>query len=170
MKIFKIYYLSNNDFFNVQIVSNLASGNSFKGLSLTLLHNLTIQHVTCFIMWLPRLGLWIHTHTYTHCQLSTNMEAIDLYDQNREGRVVILGIETWCRWINYFRYTEAEMAFLSSGEKRKIQTFICMFGVSFCQMSGFLEAHFEIVPNKRFCFLHSSLVLCQGRHIWISES
>lgn len=126
MKIFKIYYLSSNDFFNAQIVSNLASGNSFKGLwhFFTIWQYMMLHALSCNY---PGYNLgYTFPYTPTHpvnCQQI--LEVIGLYDQNREGRVVTLGIETWCTWRDYFMYTEAHVAFWSemtfcSGEKRKI--------------------------------------------------
>lgn len=67
----------------------------------------------------------------------------------KDRGVIILGIETWCTWIGCFTYIKAGMASLSSWKKRKSQPFTWMFGVSLCQKSVFLEAHFETCAKQK---------------------
>lgn len=87
MKIFKIYYLSSNDFFNAQIVSNLASGNSFKGLwhFFTIWQYMMLHALSCNY---PGYNLgYTFPYTPTHpvnCQQI--LEVIGLYDPKQRGK------------------------------------------------------------------------------------
>ena len=155
------------------MVSELSNRNSFKVCSvgrspIIFWHDFPIwQHKMLHISSCDFSGQDTgHTHTP---HINKHWKLL-VYNQKKDRGLIILGIETWCTWIGCFTYIEAGMPLLSPCKKRKSQPFIWMFRVSLCQKSDFWRHILRLVPNRKCGLLHSSLVLCQGRHIWVSES
>lgn len=55
-------------------------------------------------------------------------------------------------------------------EKEKVSHSFRCLGSHCAKNLVFWRHILRLVPNRKCCLLHSSLVLCQGRHIWVSES
>lgn len=103
------------------------------------------------------------THTYT-VNYQQILESIGLYIQNRG--VVILGIKKDAHEQAASHTQRLGWHHSVNVKQEKVShSFGCLGSLS-AKSLGFLEAQFETcAKQKNCCLLHSSLVLCQGRHI-----